>query len=63
MKATDRRKNNPGRPRVPSPRVPILARVDLVTLARIKADIRDGENVGRVLDRWAAERKAKYPGN
>ena len=47
-----------GRKAIPSSqkRVPFPSRVAPETLEAIKADVREGESVGEVVDRWAKER-------
>lgn len=40
-------------------RIPFPSRVAPETLAAIKADARESESVGEVVDRWAKERIAK----
>jgi len=44
---------------VKNPRVPFPSRVDVATLAALRADQRDDESVGETLDRWAKERRPK----
>jgi hypothetical protein len=50
-----------GRKAIPASqkRVPFPSRVLPETLAAIKADAREGESVGEVVDRWAKARSGK----